>query len=235
MRRFVLVSLGLLVLLLGASCDPDPDPGPDPGPSETEIVNPPEPPPPASDTDLSSLPELTDAEPNRLPEPGVIGGGPLLGGDPEAVARIKAQLPDSPSDFQFVDSAAVTYAKQLVSVIPSVGPAFSAVEQLVDCGTDYGVLAAKAYVARDYRAGGAVVILSADRLSNLPQIALSCFADRLVSGGGFGGLSPCITRYSYVSVYEGFEDRYYVLVAGTHQPVCDWLASTHRDYAPTDW
>jgi len=146
--------VGAVLTLVTGACDPGPDP----------------PPPPSTTT-----PTTTFTPPPTLPSPDVSGGGPLGGGDPAAVRRINAQLPDVPEDIQLTGTEAVGYIEKIVAVVPALAPNFKLLSSSVSCLLDYGVVGAKAYLTPDLRAAAAVVIVSGTQAQQLPQIALQCF------------------------------------------------------------
>lgn len=228
---------GAVVVALIAGCGTAGDQSPTPGTAAASQTA-------ASSTATSSdvaasadgLPPLSpppsEAESGAtVPDAGVMGGGPLGGGDPEAVARIDAQLPDLSSTYdQEIASAAFGYIAKLAEEIPSLGSAFNALGTVGRCALDYGIVGARAYIAQDLSAAGAIVVVSHNQLSRAGQIALECLYDRVVSGGGpADGFDPCLYWYSYETVTNGVADRYYVFVAGTNEATCADIYSVHRE------
>lgn len=239
----------ILTLFPLAACDP-----PSPGPMETlapqETPMQQEPPPVAPDPQARGAyegplqqpadpPEVGTAPlPAGVPDPTSVRGGGPLNSDAAAVARINQQLPVIPQMYQLSGTAAVGYANRITAAFPAFAPTFQRVLKVANCGTDYGVIGAKAFIDRNYQAAAVMVVLSRKQLQQLPRIALSCFIGEPIGGGGGGGVppegafSPCVKTYYYDRNMNGVVDRYFTIVGATHQNYCSYLQSVHSSFRP---
>ena len=156
-----------------------------------------------------------------------------MSGDPQAAARISAQLPEVPQNLQLRDQQALEYAQRVASIFPSLAPALGVVNRVAGCAIAYGVVGAKAYITPDLRAAGVMMVLSRHQLQQLPQLALQCFVRGVLGGGTTAeGFSPCTRQYWYDSAVNGVADRYFVFVGATNTASCDALQSAHAAYGP---
>ena len=222
------VCVAVLVAVTATACNPNDTNGSpplDPIPSQQVPPYSSQPAPPTVDTPTQP----------RLPNPydEVRGGGPLSG-DPEAVARMDAQLPEIPQDIQLKGADALAYSTRVASLIPGLSATFTSISKVADCGTQYGVIGGKAYITPDFRAAGIMVVLSHNQLQQLPEIALKCFVNDVIGGGGpvDSGFTPCVRKYYYDRTTNDVADRYFVIVAGTNTASCDLLVSSHGQYSP---
>jgi len=169
--------------------------------------------------------------PAGMPDPNSVSGGGPLNNDVEAVARINQQFPEIPELHQRTGAEALDYANRLTAAIPALAPPFQAVLTVANCGTDYGVIGAKAFIDPNYEAAGVMVVLSRNQLQQLPRIAVSCFLDSVLgSGPTEEGYSPCIRQYYYDRNMDGVVDRYFVIVGATHENYCSYLESVHSSF-----
>lgn len=218
-RLATVAACAIFVVVAGSACAPDIASAP---PAEATLFTAPVPAPPEAE-----LPPEPTA--STLPQPDVTGGGPLSAD--AAVARITAQLPEVATGIQLSGADALGYARKLVQHIPQVQPVFSTVDSIVTCGMNYGVIAMRVYIDSDFSSASLMMVLSHGQLQQLPQIALSCFVDSAVTGGG-GTFAPCLDQYYYDRVTDGVPDRYFVVVAGTHTANCPALKDWHTPYSP---
>lgn len=220
----------LRLLLVGAVVSAVPgclDPKPTPQPQPTLTLPAPRP-----------LPNPVTPPASRLPDPttSVTGGGPLFGGgDAAAVARMNAQLPAVPQDYQLSGVDAISYVTKVQAVLPQLSTPFRLVSTAASCAIRYGVVGAKVYVTRDLTQAAAIAIVSRRGVEQLPSIAARCLVSE-VFGGGPGALwDPCARRYYYDSVVNGVDDRYYVMVVGTNSASCDLIQSAHQRFNPVSY
>lgn len=174
----------------GSTFQPAPIP-PDPNQPPISTFQPAPIPPDPNQPPVQILPDPRDA---------VTGGGPLTFGDPAAVERMNAQLPNIPADIQITGSDAVSYIKKIVSIIPQLAPTFDALDASVSCAVDYGIIGAKVYITTDLRAAAGILILSRAQLQQLPKAALGCLIKRVTGSGPGANFEPCMRRYYYDSV-----------------------------------
>ena len=242
------VSLGGLLVLLAAvigGCTETEtrtviEPLPTPVPSQT-----PEPAkrplPHAEPEDRSVI--VSGEPPAQTTESGVTGGGPSEdasggevtgggpGGDPAAVARIEAQLPVFLGYTPYNGDQALSFINDMVRVFPALAP-LSSVTKVVGCAIEYGVVAARGYLAPDFSHGGAVVVVSHMHIqpANLATIGAKCFIFDVLGGGP--GFQPCLTSYMIDNQVEGVNDRYYVFVGGSFGGFCDAVRMAHSAFNP---
>lgn len=185
----------------------------------------------AQDQNPGQFPLPTAATP-LVPPVEVIGGGPIVG-DPDAVARIEAQIPDLGAVYdQQLASSALHYISTLLGVYPGLATAFGTLGQVGECALAYGVIGTRAYVRPDLLAAGAILVASDRQLRSAGSIALRCLLEKATSGGGAlpDVFSPCAYAYRFATTTaDGVADTYYVLVAGTNETVCRDIYQPHLD------
>jgi hypothetical protein len=159
----------------------------------------------------------------------VSGGGPS--GDPAAAARITAQYPVIPADYQVEGSQAIEYMTRLAQYVPAMSTIVGDLKTANDCLSAYGVVGTKAYLTRDLTQFGAIVVVSQLQAQQLPAIAAKCFVHSVL-GGGAGGFNPCFASYRITDTVSGVTDNYYIFTAGTNQEWCDYVRYGHRNFSP---
>ncbi len=141
------------------------------------------------------------------------------GGDPAAKARIASQLPSLPQNIELTESEAVAYMQRLASFVPALAVPFDALKSGVTCAADYGVIAAKVFIAPTLTEAAGVVVVSLGQTQQALRIAGQCLVAHVL-GGGDGQFDPCMEKFYYDAVVNGIQDRYFVLLGGTHSSAC---------------
>jgi hypothetical protein len=145
---------------------------------------------------------------------------------------MKAQFPVIPGDITLIDEQALAYIPKLQQYVPVPIPQLSAIRTVGKCAVSYGVVGARAYIARDLSRAGAIVVVSRGQAQELPNIAARCLVNEVVGGGPAGPFQPCFSKYTIDDVVNGVQDHYYVFVAGTNREWCAYVETFHSSYNP---
>lgn len=164
----------------------------------------------------------------------VSGGGPI-GVDEAALARLVSQMPTASDDHVYEGQQALRFARWLPLAFPQTTVPVKVISPLATCMGNYGVVGVRGYLAHDYSAAAVVTVASHNQLQRLGDVVSSCVNDATgggpVTGGGPGG--PCYRQHYYdASTVDGVTDRYYVMMAATHENVCTFLQNQHNQYGP---
>ena len=141
-----------------------------------------------------------------------------------------AQLPKFTNDIELDGNDALGYVDDLRRILPGTKWYFFLVDQVLNCASSGGVVAARAYlggsVAQGFVSATAVVVLSKRQVESLPQVLVDCAVKKIAEpfGGPTDGFSPCLEAYYYDVAGV---DRYFVFVASTTQAYCTGVRSWH--------
>jgi hypothetical protein len=230
LRSVAAVTAGSVVLLLAVACGTDPDPTGNPTPAP--VPSPTVADPPSGAQPSSPPPPSSQAPPpaQQLPPLDVTGGGPFPD-DSGAAARIKSLLPTAAEGYyQLEDSEALGYASKVVQYLPALGKAFTIFSDVSNCAISNGVIAVRAFLAKDLSSLSAMLMVSSSQFSRSAEIAAKCFVNQVL-GGGPSQWNPCASAYHFSAAPQGVQDTYYVFAAATNGS-CAELMAFHDQYGP---